>query len=184
MTTMRPLQLDFQRRARVATPIGWIMLAVGMIATGIAARAVFVTSRDIQNAEYTLARLDRKPVPVTRGEIARGQAARLDDEIEFANAVAERLTMPWEDLLRTLEAATTGDVALLSVQPDAQRKVLRITAETKTKTEMLAYLERLGRSSTLSSVQLLNHEVGVLEPGQPVRFSMQASWGTRNHARN
>jgi hypothetical protein len=181
---MRPLHLDYQRNAPGESRIGWTVLAAGVVAAGIAINAFVETRQELQQAEYTLARLGRTPVPVVRGNLARNDSVRLNDEIKFADSVVERLTLPWEELLQALEAATTGEVALLSVEPDAQRKLLRITAETKNKGEMLAYVDRLGGSKRLTGVHLVNHQVGTQEPGQPVRFSMQASWGAGANERN
>lgn len=181
---MRPLFLDYQRKAPGGSRLGWAVLAAGVVAAGIAIHAFVETSRELQQAEYTLSRLERKPVPVVRGDLARSDTVRLGDEIKFANSVVERLTLPWEDLLQALEATTTGDVALLSVEPDAQRKLLRITAETKNKSDMLAYVDRLSGSRRLTGVHLVSHQVGNQEPGQPVRFSMQAYWGASASERN
>lgn len=181
---MRPLHLDYLRKAPGNSRLGWSVLAAGIAAAGFAIHVSVETGGELQQAEFTLARLERKPVPVVRGNLARDESVRLGDEIKFANNVVERLTLPWEDLLQALEAATTGEVALLSVEPDVQRKVLRITAETKNKGEMLAYVDRLGGNKRLTGVHLVNHQIGTQEPGQPVRFSMQASWGANGNERN
>jgi hypothetical protein len=181
---MRPLFLDYQRKTPSGSRPGWVVLAVAVITAGITIQSFVEASRDLERARYTLARLERKPVPVVRGDLNRSDSIRLAEEVKFANATVEKLTLPWEELLQAIEAATTRNVALLSVEPDVQRKLLRITAETKNKSDMLSYVGRLSGSKRLTSVHLVNHQVGIQEPGQPVRFSMQASWGVIPNEQN
>jgi hypothetical protein len=182
--TMRPLFLDYQRKAPGRSKLGWAILAAGVFSAGMAIHSFIDVRQDLKQAEYNQARLERKPVPVVRGELNRSVSVRLAEELKFANATVERLTLPWEELLQAIEVATTADVALLSVEPDVQRKLLRITAETKNKGDMLSYVGRLSDSRRLSGVHLVNHQIGSQEPGQPVRFSMQASWGANSIEQN
>ena len=126
--------------------------------------------------EATLARLDRKRVPVVRSALSERDAKRYAEEIKLANTIAERLTLPWVDLFRAVESAGGARVALLSLEPDAQKRTVRVVAEAKDKTDMLAYLSKLNQDRRLINVHLVDHQLQTQVPGQPVRFSAQASW--------
>jgi Tfp pilus assembly protein PilN len=57
------------------------------------------------------------------------------------------------------------------------KRSVRLTAEARDDTEMLAYLAALQQDPQLSSVILASHQVQSQAPGTPVRFQIQASWG-------
>ena len=56
---------------------------------------------------------------------------RLDGEMKNAQATVRQLALPWAQLIDSLERASIKDVALLHIQPDAQSRVLRVTAEAR-----------------------------------------------------
>jgi len=104
--------------------------------------------------------------------------ARLDEEAKSAEAVVRSLTLPWAALVQAVEQAATRDVALLQLQPDAESRLLRLTAEARNLEAMLQYHQRLEASAELSDVSLLNHEVLAAQPEHPVRFTLTATWET------
>jgi hypothetical protein len=91
--------------------------------------------------------------------------------------LAQRLQMPWSDLLGALEAAASPDVALLAVEPSALRQVAQLTAEARNPRAMFEYLEALQEDPRLSQVVLLSHQVQAQSPGAPLRFRLQVGWG-------
>jgi len=95
-----------------------------------------------------------------------------------ANQVARELQVPWAELLAALEAVPNPEVALLGVEPSAQRKVVRITAEAKNSVAMLDYLEAL-QARKFSDVWLASHAIQTQTPGTPVRFVVQLKWSGR-----
>ena len=97
-------------------------------------------------------------------------------------SVSQQLQRPWQQLFAMLEAQPQEDVALLTLTPDARKGQVRITAEARNLEAMLQYHQRLERSAELSDVSLLNHEVVMGQPEQPVRFNLTATWET-GHAR-
>ncbi|HWM43765.1 MAG TPA: hypothetical protein VNP36_15120, partial [Burkholderiales bacterium] len=72
--------------------------------------------------------------------------------------------------------ASMKDVALLNIQPDAQSRVLRVTASAPREELMLQYLKRLGATGSFGEVHLVNHQVREDEPGRPIQFSVQATF--------
>jgi Tfp pilus assembly protein PilN len=86
------------------------------------------------------------------------------------------LSTPWADLFAALEAAPTGAVALLSIEPSVANRSVRLSAEARDSKAMLAYLAALQHDVRLSQVVLVSHQVQAQTPGTPLRFQIQALW--------
>jgi hypothetical protein len=101
---------------------------------------------------------------------------RLDEQVRNAEAVVQQLALPWARLIETLEATGSNDVAILQLQPDAQQRLLRITAEARHQQAMIDYLRRLAEVQGFAHVHLLNHQVQQDNPQRPIQFAAQASF--------
>ena len=100
---------------------------------------------------------------------------RLEEQTKAAEAVVRQLTLPWAGLIGAIEQAATPDVAILQLQPDADQRALKITAEARHRDAMFVYLRRLGASRELLDVHLVSHQVQREDPQQPIQFSVQAT---------
>ena len=100
---------------------------------------------------------------------------RLEEEAKSAEAVVRQLTLPWGALIGTIEQAATRDVAILQLQPDAEQRLLRLTAEARDREAMFEYLRRLGGAKGLGEVHLVSHRVQEEDPQRPIQFSIQAA---------
>ena len=104
--------------------------------------------------------------------IAPAQAAAV-------NAAILQLNLPWRDLQDALASATPPAIALRALDPDARKRVLKITAETTGSDAMVAYVAQLKQQELFGTrVQLLRHEINELDPNRPLRFQLEARWGT------
>jgi hypothetical protein len=65
---------------------------------------------------------------------------------------------------------------LLSIQPDAGTRALRITGEARRFEDVLAYLGRLEQRPALANVFLASHEVRQGGAHRPVAFALVAQW--------
>jgi len=143
----------------VALPL-WLALAAGL----------FVRHREAQLelerlvAVADLAGPQRRAVP----------QARLDEEAKSAEAVVRSLTLPWAALVQAVEQAATRDVALLQLQPDAESRLLRLTAEARNREAMFEYVRRLAAAPGLVDTHVVSHQVQRDDPLRPVQFSVQA----------
>jgi hypothetical protein len=169
------LDLDFSP-ARRTGPMGWTVLALGTAAAVLAAV-------QFQSAQASLKALNSE-LNSAAGRIASAEGGSragppLDPRVsKAANQVARELQVPWAELLAALESVPIPEVALLGVEPSAQRRVVRITAEAKNPNAMLDYLQALhGRQ--FSDVWLLSHQLEVQTPGTPTRFIVQLKWSGR-----
>ena len=111
-----------------------------------------------------------QPVAQRAPKVGEAQAAAV-------NAAIMQLNLPWRALHDAVRGATPPSVALLALEPDSRKRVLRISAEAKNSDDMLAYVEALGREEWFSAVTLVRHEVIEQDPNRPLRFQVDAGWG-------
>jgi len=101
--------------------------------------------------------------------------AKLDEQTRSAEAVVRELTLPWGSLIRALERSASRDVVLLQLQPDAQQRVLKLTAEAKNREAMFDYVRRLIASGAVAEAHIVNHQVQRDDPQRPIQFALQAT---------
>ena len=87
-----------------------------------------------------------------------------------AETVVRQLTLPWADIIRAIEAASMRNVGVLNMQPDAQHRVLKLTAEAKSREAMLEYVRRIAQTKGLSNVYIVNHQVRAEDPSRTIQF--------------
>jgi hypothetical protein len=133
-------------------------------------------------ARYREAALELSRLQTAAGLVDTGRAAapavpkeRLDEEARNAEAVVRQLTLPWATLFRAIEHAATRDVALLQLQPDADTRLVKLTAEARHRDAMFDYVRRLGAAKGLAGVHVVSHQVRRDDPRRPVQFSVHAS---------
>lgn len=168
--TRKALQLDFvvpRRRSRLA---GFVVL---LISLGVAGGVIVKYSETRQR----LHQLDAVEALLGGARPARAiPRERLEAEMKSAQAAVRQLTLPWAQLIDSLERAATQEVAVLHIQPDAQNRVLRVSAEARREGPMLEYLRRLEGTGSFAEVHLISHQVREEEAGRPIQFSVQASF--------
>jgi hypothetical protein len=174
-----PLHLDFAPAARAPRRLGRALLLFGGVALSVgafgwseawSARAQVAHALSLAQSQeaQAAARSARPPAP-NAAELARERASL---------QAARMLQAPWADLLAALEAVSVDNVALLSVEPSTSKQAVRLTAEARDLSAMLVYLSALQQDNRLSQVVLVSHQLQLQSPGTPVRFQMQASWGS------
>lgn len=163
---MKRIDIDF---ARTRSRAGWVWLLAGLMAAGgqwwLYQRAV--TARDqalaMNDASQKGSANANRPLPRLPGD-----------------AVAERaranLAVRWDVLFDALESATHKSVALLDVQPDGAKGMIRLAAEARNEDAMFAYLYQLSRQPGIANVVLKSQTLQTADPQQPVRFSLTAQW--------
>jgi hypothetical protein len=167
---MKNVDLDYVARRRRPPWLGLLLLALSL---GIAGELA-LRYREVR---LELARLDLQSglVSPARRPARALPKERLEEEAKGAEAVVRQLTLPWGSLIRTIEQAATRDVAILQLQPDAESRTLRITAEARHRDAMFEYLRRLGAAKGLAEVHIVSHQIQREDPLRPIQFSVQAS---------
>ncbi|OGA53577.1 MAG: hypothetical protein A3F74_27225 [Betaproteobacteria bacterium RIFCSPLOWO2_12_FULL_62_58] len=167
--TIRRLELDYIAAPRRKRWLGYALLAVSLV---VAADLVL---------RYRDARIELDRSETANGLLSTERGApkaipkqRLDEQVKNAESVVRQLTLPWAAIVHTIEEAAADDVAILQLQPEAQQRLLRITAEARDQQSMLAYVRRLAGAKRLFNVHLVNHRVQLDDPQRPIQFSVQA----------
>jgi hypothetical protein len=169
---LAPMRLDFAATESGASWSGLLMLVLGLAAAGL---IVGDYQRLLASAERIEAELGRLSAPRRGAEPAR-DARKQGEAVARSNEVAHELSRRWDRVFLALESAKAPDVALLAIEPDPRKGVLRVTAEAKGKNAMLDYVGRLQAAQSLQRVMLESHEVLSQVPEKPVRFVVTASW--------
>ncbi|WP_085586862.1 MULTISPECIES: pilus assembly protein [unclassified Pseudomonas] len=174
---MRALNLDFQPRPR-SGPLGWSLLGGGallaLVCFGVQQHLGAQAEQQQGHLQHTQRKLTGDSgvkASLTPAE-TREQAQNLAE----MRKVSQQLRRPWERLFAMLEAMPRGDIALLSLTPDARKGQVRISAEARDLQAMLDFHKRLEASDELSDVSLLSHEIVVKSPEHPVQFNLSATW--------
>jgi Tfp pilus assembly protein PilN len=177
---MKPVRIDFAPRSFARTlyrtPLAaWLLAGFALLLCVAAAVAgADLMSRQLGHEQQLAALQARSNVPlaapvVSAAPISEPQAAAV-------NGAVMQLNLPWRALQEAVASATPAGVALLALEPDARKRMLRISAEARTSDEMIDYVARLKREELFSDVALTHHEINDQDPNRPIRFELDASW--------
>jgi hypothetical protein len=167
---MRRIDLDYIAPPRRPLWPGVLLLALSLAVAGELAVRYREVRAELDRLQVAggLLNAERRPTRVVSKE-------RLDEEAKSAEIVVRQLTLPWTSLVEKVEKAATTNVAVLQLQPDAQKRLLRLTAEARHQAAMLEYLRRLAAARMLADVHVVSHQVQLEDPRRPIKFTVQAS---------
>ena len=156
-----------------AARVGRVLLGLGLLALVVGGVNLALAWSEHQRERTELAALAGRVNPQNSG-IRRASPVNASAMLVAASVAAD-LSAPWPELLRSMEASRSRDIALVRVEPVAARGTLRITADARHAEAMLDYLEQLDAQG-LADVTLTSHQVQAQQPGTPIRFQVQARW--------
>lgn len=165
-----PLELDFVAAPRRPRLAGLLVMAAALAVAGTLAHRYSETQQRLQRLQASDSLLRAAPAPRA---VPR---ERLDEQVKSAQAVVRQLALPWAELIDSLERSAMREVSVLHVQPDAQQRLMRVTAEARGEAQMLEYLRRVGAARSFAEVHLISHQVREDDPLRPIQFSLQASF--------
>jgi len=169
------IQLDFAGGRPALSLAGGLLLALGVVAAG----GVFLQYRTVTQHR---AGLELKLAALARADAMAAAPVETPADartVVSAEQAATDLATPWTLLLAELEQAskdTQGEVAVLGVEPDHGKHNVRVSAEARTLSLALAYVERLQTSRSLSYPMLDRHEIRADDAQHPVRFELTGAW--------
>ncbi len=168
---MRALDLDLVRR-RPAWP-AWLMAAIGVALAADALFGYFSLRDEVEQLQHrrSAPRLAAAPAK----EAVSEQTLR---ELNAAQQILRELALPWDALFGAIEAATDGSTAMLAIEPDAAKRVVRISGEARNYLAVLNFMGRLEKTPVLSGVHLLSHQIREDVAERPYQFTLSASWRT------
>lgn len=182
---MKQLDIDFVERPLWLLPVTTrqrrILIGIG-VAVGLAAMAVVWQWHQLdQQLDDTMqaiaqARLEivaRTPPPPTPLLLS-------EQQIVAINSAIGQLNTPWSALLDGFERVASDEIALLQIEPDHRRRLVKGVAETKDHQRMLNYLERLGAGAPFAGAIVTRQEVNEKDPNRPLRFMFEALLNERS----
>lgn len=178
---MRRLAIDFARPSAAAALLRvrrstWIVAGLAVVLAAFAAvsaqRQLARTTAEQRLADHaraaaarlSVARAAPKPVAVSPAQAAA------------VNAAVAQLNLPWGAVFDVIESVTPASIALIALEPDPHKRVLKGSAEARNAEDMLAYVEALKRQEFFHSVVLTRHEINEQDPNKPLRFQFEAAW--------
>ena len=174
----RRIAIDFAQRRWRMTLAAWVLFAL----TALLAAGWFVTANDarkrIAQSESELASLQRSQARTANVQERKSHGAITPERARSVNDAIRRLNTPWDQIFTALNAASSPQVALLSLEPDAAANLVRLVGETRSTESMLTLQRRIEQQPGILSAVVTKHEVRVDSPGAPVRFWIEARWET------
>jgi Tfp pilus assembly protein PilN len=168
---MKRVQLDYLAPARGPLWPGLLVLALSLAIAG----TLFMRYRHTQEQLALLQTSGKLISPERRPQVSMSKE-RMDAEVKSAESVVRELALPWASLVQAIEQASTRQVALLQLQPDAEKRIVKLTAEARSREAMFDYMRRLGAANGLADVHIVSHQVQREDPQHPIQFSVQASF--------
>ena len=176
---MKPMHVDFVVRPLWRQPVAArgraILIALGAVA-GVAAVALSwqVLHLERQIAETTQA------IALARHEVAartpppRPPLLLSEAQVLAINGAIGQLNTPWPAMLDAFESVATAKVALLQIEPDNRRRLVKGVAEARDHQGMLDYLAALGSAAPFVRAVVSKQEINDRDPHRPLRFSFEA----------
>jgi hypothetical protein len=172
---MQALTLDYVRGPK-ATAVSLAILIFAVLIVGCFSKTYFDLAREKKHWQTQWSVLQQQQKSTRSNGMSAEEKAGFKPEFIRANEMVRQLSVPWDELFKAVEATSFDDVALLSIQPDASKQSLTLTAEAKDFAGMLEYVRRLGQEPLLADVQLTNHHLQQQDPQKPVRFVVMMNW--------
>ena len=173
---MRALHLDYVS-TRATSPLAIIFLVAGLALATLALLEYLAVRDELADAEartQELRKSDKRSAAIASQGPRDLEAAA--QEVKLAQAALQRLALRWDALFVALESARANGVALLAIEPDPGKNVVKLTAEARSAEDMLGYVERLQSAEGLADVTLASHQIKPSDPLQPLRFAVVAAW--------
>lgn len=172
-----PLDLDYQNSHGGVPWRGWVLLAVSLGLLALSAVRYGELNQAAEQWEEKADRMERgTPRPSRGGGLTEREARDTVLEVKHANEVLHRLTLPWQPLFQAIESSGSKEVALLAMEPDLEKRVVKISGEAKNLMAMLDYIRRLEAQPVFGTVYLQSHQIQQHDPEKPVRFALLAAW--------
>jgi Tfp pilus assembly protein PilN len=150
--------------------LGVVLLIVALILSGSITEKKQLLEETLQHDEKKLESARHQVIkPVV---IPEGRALEI-------NAAILQLNLPWSDVFDAIEEATPANIALISIEPDPKKQLLKGEAEAINSDDMIAYIERLKKVALFVHVDLIKHEVNLQDQFKPIRFEFEAQWRDR-----
>ena len=172
MNGSRIMRLDFSDFRPTWSIAGVVLCLLGVV-------ACVAVAIGFKSALTERGRLDAEIETLSGNRPTTSESPARATEAADVGKMGRQLSIPWTTLLAELESASkdmANNVSLLQVEPDADKRVVRITAEVHSLPDALVYLKRLQQSSSLRYPMLESHERIKDDPEHAIRIKVSAEW--------
>jgi Tfp pilus assembly protein PilN len=172
---------NFDFVARAAPVRGWrlglLLAGLGYLAFGAAGALTEYTQAAALQEEISLS----SPGSDSRPSGAVAEPQRMRAQIQSVNHAITSLNLPVGVLLRNLQPPGDLHTALLGldlsdIHGDTRTAAVKITAASRSATDMTTYVDLLSRSPMFDAVYLTRHDVDATRAEHPYRYIVEASW--------
>jgi len=179
---MKPMQIDFAapgwRRTLYRThPAVMVAGAVGLLLCVAAAALSLQNAKEREAREQQLSAARKKAIASAPARLP--ETAIPEAQANAVNTAVLQLNLPWRALQDAVASATPPAIALVALEPDARKQILKITAEARNADDMVAYIEQLKQEEFFAGAGLVRHEINAGDPNRPIRFQIEAQWRAR-----
>jgi Tfp pilus assembly protein PilN len=173
---MRDPGLDFQPRTPGLLTV--VLLLAGLLLCADAWLEAGKLHDQLDEAEGKLAQAKRRADRIELGRReTRPENVFSADESKALRQAIGAIRIDWEKLYRSIDEATSEDVSLLAIRPNAQGKSVQISGEARDMKAALAFVDAL-RREPLANAALLSHQIKQNDPQRPIIFEISATWLT------
>jgi hypothetical protein len=173
---MRRPDFDFSGRPGLLSRLGYLLLLLAVLAAAWVGHLYMSASQQLETSEAKWRSLQKARRSDASNPRQRADWEQLQAELKAANRVIGRLSMPWDALFQQVEATVDEQITLLAVEPDTEKREVRITAEAKSFNAMLDYFKRVRAVPLFREAHVINHQIQQQDPQRPVRFIVTAQW--------
>ena len=176
---MKPLHIDFVDRSLWRRPVASRQRQV-LIGIGVAeALVALVVARQWQQLDWQLDETTQAIALARQEIVARTPPAPAplllsEAQVVAINSAIGQLNTSWPVLLDGFERVASADIALLQIEPDHRRRLVKGVAEAKDHQRMVDYLELLGSVAPFAGAMVTRQEVNEKAPNRPLRFMFEA----------
>ncbi|MCP5229671.1 hypothetical protein [Accumulibacter sp.] len=176
---MKHLNIDFVSRPRWQLPVAARARAVLAVIGGLTAIAAAALAWQAWQLDRQIAESEQLIV-LTRQELhmrtppPRPPLRLSEAQVAAINGVIGQLNTPWPAMLDAFESVATGEIALLQIEPDNRRHLVKGVAEAKDYQGMLDYLAALGSVAPFGRAMVSKQEINDRDPNRPLRFVFEA----------
>lgn len=175
----KPIHINFARRTlnnAVADTPHWLLILalLGVLMFGWGLRLASTVTEQLAVLDDTAMRSQK----IIHADAVPGAPPLLIAPARalMINAAVQQLNIPWSDIFDAIETATPASIALISLEPDVKKQLVKGSAEALNSDGMIAYLELLKKQPLFVNVMLIKHEVTLQDPYKPLRFEFEAQW--------
>lgn len=175
---MKGFYFDFMEAPRHLPWMRALLLLAGLLSAGFVA-AYYQTELHPQlQAERQTLQAEMAKLGAA-APVSAVKPAVLAQSWRSARQASVQLSLPWQRLFVELgQASGTGNVALISIEPDPVKSHVVLMVEGRDMASMLKFVSDLQKSPDFSEVVLQSHTINTKVPEKPVRFRLSATWRT------